>query len=104
MPDAVTTHPPAEPATVDEPGGQRSGRKPSARKVTKRPAPKASKRGAGDSSPVHVKVGGGHTIAVPKGLAAVMTPKDEKRLVAIFKRVLRRQKKRAGKKRAAKKR
>jgi len=50
-----------------------------------------------------VKVGG-HTIALPRSLAANLTPKDEKKLAAIFKRVLKREKKDAPKKRAAKKR
>jgi hypothetical protein len=50
-----------------------------------------------------VKVGG-HTIAMPGNLAANLTPKDEKKLAAIFKRILKREKKDAPKKRAAKKR
>ena len=103
MPDAVETDVPSEPANVDDPARQRPSRKPGVRKVTKRGSPKATTPGARGSSIVHVKVGG-HTIALPKSLAAVLTAKDEKRLVAIFKRVVRRQKKRAAKKRAAKKR
>ena len=103
MPDAVGPELPSETANVDEPAPQRSSRKPGARKVTKRASPKASKPGARGSSTVHVKVSG-HTIAMPKSLAAALTAKDEKRLAAIFKRVLRRQKKRAAKKRAGKKR
>ena len=102
MPDAVETPLPSEPASVDEPARERASKKPRARKVTKRP-PKASKRGTGASSTAHVKVGG-HTIAMPKSLAAFLTGKDKKKLVAIFKRVVRRQKKHAVKKRASKKR
>ena len=102
MTDAVET-PLPEPASVDEPARERASKKPRARKVTKPPTPKASKRGAGGSSTAHVKVGG-HTIAMPKSLAAFLTGKDKKKLVAIFKRVVRRQKKHAAKKRASKKR
>lgn len=101
MPDAVETQVPAVQVTVDEPAPQRSSRKPRARKVTK--PPKASTPAARGSSLAHVTVGG-HTIAMPKSLAAALTAKDEKRLAALFKRVVRRQKKRAAKKRAAKKR
>lgn len=103
MPDAVETHSPSDPAAVDEPARQRSNRKSSTRKVPKRPPPKASKPGAGGSSPGQVKVGG-HRIALPKSLAAALTAKDRKRLVAILKKALKRQKKRAAKMRAAKKR
>ena len=103
MPDAVETQVPAEPATVDEPAGQRSSRKPTPRKKTKRPTRKASKPAAGASSTVRVKVAG-HAIAMPKTLAEALTAKDKKKLAAIFKRVLRREKKRGVKKRAAKKR
>jgi len=47
---------------------------------------------------------GGHTIVLPGSLAANLTPKDEKKLRAIFKRIVRREKKRGLKKKAAKKR
>ena len=45
---------------------------------------------------------GGHAIAMPKSLAAQLSAKDKKKLLALFKRVLKRQKKQAQKKRAAK--
>ena len=41
---------------------------------------------------------------MPGSLAANLTPKDQKKLRALFKRVLKRGKKRAAKKRATKKR
>ena len=41
---------------------------------------------------------GGHTIVMPGSLAANLTPKDQKKLLALFKRVLKRGKKRAAKK------
>lgn len=47
---------------------------------------------------------GGHTITMPRSLAANLTPKDEKKLAAIFKRIVKREKKHAPKKRSAKKR
>ena len=103
MPDPVETDSLAEPSSVEEPAPQRPTRKASGRKVTKPSTRKASKRGARAASTVRVKVGG-HTIAMPRSLAANLTAKDEKRLSAIFKRILKRQKSRAAKKRATKKR
>ena len=103
MPDAVETDPVAEPSDVEQPAPQRSSGKASGRKVTKRPTRSASKRGARAVSTVRLKVGG-HTIGLPESLAAGVTAKDKKRLLAIFKRILKRQKKRAVKKRATKKR
>jgi hypothetical protein len=103
MPDPVEIHSVAEPSNVDEPVPQRSSRKSSGRKGTKPPTRTASKRAARVVSSVRLKVGG-HTIALPKSLSAYVTAKDEKRLLAIFKRILKRQKRRAVKKRATKKR
>lgn len=103
MPDAVETDPVAEPSNVVKPAPQRSRRKASGRKVTKpalRTRPKAGPRAV---STERLRVGG-HTIVLPKSLAANLTGKDKKKLVAIFKRIVKRQKKHALKKRAAKKR
>jgi hypothetical protein len=103
MPDAVETQSVAEPSNVEEPAPQRSSRNASGRKVTKRPTRTASKRGARAVSTVRLKVGG-HTIVLPKSLAANVTAKDKKKLLAIFKRIVKRQKKHSVKKRATKKR
>ena len=84
---------PGDPADVEASKTQRP----------KRASRPASKGGSRPGPVVSVKVGG-HTIAMPSSMAAHMTPKDEKRLVAIFKRILKRQKKNAPKKRAAVKR
>ena len=45
---------------------------------------------------------GGQAIAMPKSLAAQLSAKDKKGVFALFKRVLKRQKKQAEKKRALK--
>jgi hypothetical protein len=103
MPDPVDFPPVAEPSNVDEPSPQRPSTKSSGRKGKKPRTRKTSKRAARVVSTVHLKVGG-HAIALPKSLAAYVTAKDEKKLSAIFKRILKRQKRRAVKKGAAKKR
>jgi hypothetical protein len=103
MPDPVEIPPVAEPSNVDEPSPQRPSTKSSGRKGTKAPTRKTSKRSARVASTVRLKVGG-HAIALPKSLAPYVTAKDEKKLSAIFKRILKRQKRRAVKKGVAKKR
>jgi hypothetical protein len=103
VPDPVEIHSVAEPSNVVEPAPQRPRGKSSGRKGTKRPTRKASTTGARAVSTVRLKVGG-RTIALPKSLAAYVTAKDEKRLLAIFKRILKRQKRGGVKKRATKKR
>ena len=103
MPDPVDIPPVAEPSNVDEPSPQRPSRKSSGRKGTKPATRKTSKRAARVVSTVQLTVGG-HAIALPKSLARYVTAKDERKLLAIFKRILKRQKKRAVKKRATKKR
>ena len=47
---------------------------------------------------------GGHTIVIPKSLATNLPPKDQRKLPALFKRIVKRGKKRAATKRATKKR
>lgn len=103
MPDPVDFPPVAEPSNVDEPSPQRPSTSSSGRKGKKPRTRKTSKRAARVASTVHLKVGG-HAIALPKSLAAHVTAKDEKKLTAIFKRILKRQKRRTVKKGAAKKR
>ena len=103
MADTVEAPSPAEPATTDKPALQRSKKKAGGKRAKKRPARKASKRASHAASAVRVKVGG-HTIVMPGSLAANLTPKDQKKLLALFKRVLKRGKKRAAKKGATKKR
>ena len=106
MPDAVPASSPAEAASPDESATQPSRKTtPSSRKVGKkasrRSSPQTSKRAAGAGSSEKVKVGS-HTIVVPKALATDLTPKDLKKLRAIFKRARKRGKKRSAEKRAAK--
>jgi hypothetical protein len=103
MPDTVDAPPPDEPANTDEPAPQRSRKKAGGRQVKKRPTRKASTRASRAASTVGLKVGG-HTIVMPESLATDLTRKDQKKLLAIFKRVLKRGKKRAAKERARKKR
>ena len=91
----------AEPAAVDAPASPLRSRKVTGRKVTKSSSRKPSRRVTRAAPTVEVKVGG-HAIAMPKGLAAQLTAKDKKKLLALVKRVLKRQKKQAQKKRAAK--
>ena len=102
MADPVESEPSAQPATVDAPAPPLPSRKASG-KVTKPSSRKPSRRGSRSASTVSVKVGG-HAIAMSKSLAVQLTAKDKKRLLALFKRVLKREKKRALKKRAATKR
>jgi hypothetical protein len=102
MADTVEAPSPAEPATTDKPALQRS-KKAGGRQAKKPPIRQAPRRVSRAASTVRVKVGG-HTIVMPGSLAANLTPKDQKKLLAIFKRVLKRGKKRAAKKRATKKR
>ena len=103
MSDPVEAPSPEDPAPVQASAPKRQTRKTGARKATKRASGKPAKRVSRAASSVRVKVGG-HTIAMPGNLAANLTPKDEKKLAAIFKRILKREKKDAPKKRAAKKR
>jgi hypothetical protein len=103
VPDLVPANPPVEPAGVDEPAAPRSAKKVSARKATKRPTRPALKRGAREAASEPVKVGS-DTIVMPKTLATNLTPKDLKKLRAVFKRIRKRGKKRSERKRAAKKR
>jgi hypothetical protein len=95
---------PDEPAIVDAPAPKRSrSKKTGAKKKSTRPGRHAAKRVSRAASDLRLKVGG-HTIVLPGSLAANLTPKDEKKLRAIFKRIVRREKKRGLKKKAAKKR
>jgi hypothetical protein len=78
-------------------------RKPT--KVAKTPAraPRAaSRRSASTDASVRVQIGD-DTVFIPKALAADLTPKDLKKLRAVFKRIRKRGKKRAAKKDAGKK-
>jgi hypothetical protein len=103
VPDPVPANPPVEPAGVDEPTAPRSAKKVSARKATKRPTRPAVKRAAREAASERIKVGT-DTIVMPKSLATNLTPKDLKKLRAVFKRVHKRGKKRMANKRATKKR
>ena len=103
MSDPIDSDSLAEPAPSDTPAPPRSSKKSSGK------TRKASKRGARPASTLRVKVGG-HTITMPTSLGSKLTAKDKKKLLALFKRVIKRDKKRAVnkksavKKRAAKKR
>ena len=103
MPDSDPANPPVEPAGVDETAAPPPARKASAKKATKRPARQGAKRRAREAASERVKVGS-ETIVMPKSLATNLTPKDLKKLRAVFKRVHKRGKKRTAKKRATKKR
>ena len=103
MSDPVEPPSSEDPAPVQASAPKRSSRKTGVKKGAKRASGKAAKRVLQPGSGVRVKVGG-HTITMPRGLAANLTPKDEKKLAAIFKRILKREKKHGRKKRAAKKR
>jgi hypothetical protein len=103
VPDPVPANPPVEPTGVDEPAAPGSAKKVGARKATKRPTRPALKRGTREAASEPVKVGS-DTIVMPKSLATNLTPKDLKKLRAVFKRVHKRGKKRTAKKRATKKR
>jgi hypothetical protein len=102
MADPVETDPSAEPAPVDASESPLPSTKARGRKVRMPSSRKPSSRVSRAASTVQVKVGR-HAIAVPKSLAAQLTAKDKKKLLALFKRVLKRAKKQALKKRAAKK-
>ena len=102
MPDSDPANPPVEPPGVDETAAPPPARKASAKKATKRPARQGAKRRAREAASERVKVGS-ETIVMPKSLATNLTPKDLKRLRAVFKRARKRGKKRAAKKRATKK-
>jgi len=107
VPDAVPASSPAEAASPDESATQPSrktspsSRKKVGKKASRRSSPQTSKRAAGAGSSEKVKVGS-HTIVVPMALATDLTPKDLKKLRAIFKRARKRGKKRSAEKRAAK--
>jgi hypothetical protein len=103
VPDSDPANPPVEPAGVDEPAAPRPANKVSARKATKRPTRKAVKRAAREGAAERVTVGT-DTIVIPKSLATNLTPKDLKRLRAVFKRVHKRGKKRTAKKKRGTKR
>ena len=86
----------AEPAEVEKPAPRKtSGGTESTRK--------SSKRGRRATATLRVKVGG-HTITMPTSLGSKLTAKDKKKLLALFKRAIKRDKKRATKERVAKKR
>jgi hypothetical protein len=101
MADPVEMDASAEPAAVDTPAPPPPSRKATGRKVTKPSSRRSSRRVSRATATVEVKVGD-HAVAMPKSLAAQLTTKDKKRLLALFKRVLKRQKKQAQKKGAAK--
>ena len=90
----------AEPAEVEKATPPRSSKTIGGKTVSTR---KSSKRGRGATSTLRVKVGG-HTITMPASLGSNLTAKDKKKLLALFKRVIKREKKRAAKGRVAKKR
>jgi len=101
MSDPIDSDSLAEPAQVDMPAPPRSGKKSGG---TTAPTRKGPKRGRRAASTLRVKVGG-HTITMPTSLGSKLTAKDKKKLLALFKRVIKRDKKRAvNKKRAVKKR
>ena len=90
----------AEPAEVEKATPPRSSKKSGGKTVSTR---KSSKGGRPATSTLRVKVGG-HTITMPASLGSKLTAKDKKKLLALFKRVIKREKKRAAKGRVAKKR
>jgi len=90
----------AEPAEVEKSAPPRSSKKSGGKTASTR---KSSKRGRGATSTLRLKVGG-HTITMPGSLGSKLTAKDKKKLLALFKRVIKREKKRAAKGRVAKKR
>ena len=102
VPDPVPPNPPMEPAGVDEPAAPRPANKVRARKATKRPTRPAAKRATRAVASERVKVGS-DTIVMPKSLATNLTPKDLKKLRAVFRRAHKRGKKRTAKASAAKK-
>ena len=100
MSDPIDSDSLAEPAQVEKPAPPRSSKKSSGKTV---PTRKASKRGRRATSTLRVKVGS-HTITMPTSLGSKLTAKDKKKLLALFKRAIKRDKKRAAKERVAKKR
>ena len=86
----------ADPATPPA-KASRASRKKVPAKTKKKPS--ARKGGGGAGATAQVKVGS-RTLTVPKDLAASLTPKDLKKMRAIFKRARRRAKKRSAKKSA----
>ena len=104
MSDPIDSDSLAEPAQVDVPAPPRPGKKSGGTTAATRPTRKAPKRGRRAPSTLRVKVGG-HAITMPTSLGSKLTAKDKKKLLALFKRVIKRDKKRAvNKKRAVKKR
>jgi hypothetical protein len=91
-----------EPAGVDELAAPRPANKVRARKATKRPTRPAAKRATRAVASERVKVGS-DTIVMPKSLATNLTPKDLKKLRAVFRRAHKRAKKRTAKASATKK-
>lgn len=99
MSDPVDVPTPAEPATVEAPAPHRTPRKAGGKKAAKRPASTPASRTA---AAAQIKVGA-FSITLPASLASSLTGKDKKKLSALFKRAVKRQKKDALKKDAAKK-
>ena len=100
MPAPIDSDSLAEPAEVEKATPPRSSKRRGGKTVSTR---KSSKGGRPATSTLRVKVGG-HTITMPASLGSNLTAKDKKKLLALFKRVIKREKKRAAKERVAKKR